>query len=360
MMSHNSPTQGVKTRYALPQADYPEKGEFMKQVVYTASPESHQIHAWQLNDEGALSLLQVIDAPGQVQPMVVSPDKQFLYVGVRPDFRVVAYRIDTEGKLEEAGQASLPGSPTHISTDREGRFIFVGSYNDACVSVTPVGPDGLPGEPLQVVRGMDGCHSANIGPDNKTLYVPALKQDRICLFDLSEQGELTAHSQPQVTTVEGAGPRHMVFHPRQQYAYCINELDSTVDVWQLNNAHGEMERVQTLDMMPAGFSDTRWAADIHITPDGRHLYSCDRTASVLAIFSISEDGGLLTLEGHQQTETQPRGFNIDHSGRYLITAGQKSHHIEVCKIAGEQGLLTPLGRYAVGQGPMWVVVHRLD
>lgn len=331
----------------------------MKQVVYTASPESQQIHVWGLADTGALTLLQVVDAPGQVQPMVVSPDKRFLYVGARPDFRIVAYRIDEEGKLKEAGHASLPGSPTHISTDRQGRFIFVGSYNDACVSVSPIGADGLPGEPLQVINGLDGCHSANIDFGNKTLFVPALKQDRICLFDLQDSGKLLPHKQAQVTTVEGAGPRHMVFHPNQQYAYCINELDSTVDVWNLKNAHGEVERVQSLDMMPAGFSETRWAADIHLTPDGRHLYSCDRTASILSVFSVSEDGGLLTLEGHQPTETQPRGFNIDSTGRYLVAAGQKSHHVEVYKITGEQGLLQPLARYAVGQGPMWVVINPL-
>ncbi len=47
----------------------------MKQVVYTASPESQQIHVWQLNDEGTLTLLQVTDIAGQVQPMVVSPKK---------------------------------------------------------------------------------------------------------------------------------------------------------------------------------------------------------------------------------------------------------------------------------------------
>ncbi|MBK0690440.1 beta-propeller fold lactonase family protein, partial [Klebsiella pneumoniae] len=41
----------------------------------------------------------------------------------------------------------------------------------------------------------------------------------------------------------------------------------------------------------------------------------------------------------------------------LIAAGQKSHHIAVYEIAGEQGLLKEKGRYAVGQGPMWVVVN---
>lgn len=45
----------------------------MKQTVYIASPESQQIHVWNLNHEGALTLTQVVDVPGQVQPMVVSP-----------------------------------------------------------------------------------------------------------------------------------------------------------------------------------------------------------------------------------------------------------------------------------------------
>lgn len=45
----------------------------MKQTVYIASPESQQIHVWNLNHEGALTLTQVVDVPWQVQPMVVSP-----------------------------------------------------------------------------------------------------------------------------------------------------------------------------------------------------------------------------------------------------------------------------------------------
>lgn len=329
----------------------------MKQVIYTASPESQQIHVWQLNDEGALALLQVVDAPGQVQPMVVSPDNAFLYVGARPDFRVLAYKIDEEGKLKEAGHASLPGSPTHISTDRRGRFIFVGSYNDACISVSPIGSDGLPGEPQQVIGGLAGCHSANIAPDNQTLFVPALKLDRIALFNLAENGELASGAQSEVRTTAGAGPRHMVFNPNQKFAYCVNELDATVDVWALNSASGAIEKVQSVDMMPEGFSETRWAADIHITPDGRFLYSCDRTSSLITVFSLSNEGATLTVEGYQPTETQPRGFNIDASGRYLIAAGQKSHHIAVYKISSADGLLQELGRYAVGQGPMWVTIR---
>jgi 6-phosphogluconolactonase len=112
--------------------------------------------------------------------------------------------------------------------------------------------------------------------------------------------------------------------------------------------------------MPADFTGTCWAADIHITPDGRHLYTTDRTASLISIFDVSAQDGTLTLIGHQPTETQPRGFNIDHNGQFLIAAGQKSHHIEVYGIEPDNGNLTPLARYAVGQGPMWVSVLALD
>lgn len=329
----------------------------MKQTVYTASPESQQIHVWDLNGQGELTLRQVVDVAGQVQPMVVSPDKQYLYVGVRPEFRVIAYRIASDdGTLTPAGEAPLPGSPTHISTDHRGRFLFCASYNAGCVSVTPL-KEGLPQPIVDRVEGLEGCHSANISPDNRTLWIPTLKQDRICLFSLNDDGHLTAQQPADVMTVEGAGPRHMAFHPNRQFGYCINELNSTVDVWQLCNPHGQIEQVQSLDIMPPDFRDTRWAADIHITPDGLHLYACDRTASIITIFNVSKDGSVLSIEGYQPTETQPRGFNIDASGKYLVAAGQKSHHIAVYAIGEGQGRLTQLGRYAVGQGPMWVTIN---
>ena len=53
----------------------------MKQTVYIASPESQQIHVWNLNHEGALTLTQVVDVPGQVQPGIpvwkTGPESKF-------------------------------------------------------------------------------------------------------------------------------------------------------------------------------------------------------------------------------------------------------------------------------------------
>lgn len=122
-------------------------------------------------------------------------------MGVRPEFRVLAYRIASDdGVLTFAAESSLPGSPTHISTDHHGRFVFVGSYNAGNVSATRL-DDGLPVGLVDVVEGMDGCHSANISPDNRTLWVPALNHDRINLFTLSDDGNLVAQEPAEVTRV---------------------------------------------------------------------------------------------------------------------------------------------------------------
>ncbi|MFZ4834768.1 6-phosphogluconolactonase [Rouxiella sp. Mn2063] len=331
----------------------------MKQVVYVASPDSQQIHVFTLGADGALTALQVVEAPGQVQPMVVSPDARYLYVGVRPEFAVVSYQIDNEGKLSQIGKASLPGSPTHISTDLQGHFLFSASYSFNNVSIHPIAKDGVAQEPIHVLENLQAPHSANIDPTNQLLMIPALKEDHIRLYDFSQKGEATEHKTPFLQTVAGAGPRHMAFHPNQHFAYCVNELDSSVNVYQKDVATGEYREVQSLDIMPADFTGTRWAADIHITPNGKYLYACDRTASLLSIFSVSADGSELTLVGHHPTQTQPRGFNIDHSGQYVITAGQKSDGIEVAKIDPASGKLSQLATYPVGKGPMWVSITEL-
>lgn len=332
----------------------------MKQVVYVASPESQQIHAFRLADNGELSLLQTVEVPGQVQPMVIHPDGHRLYVGVRPEFGVLTYHIDGEGKLEEGAMAPLPGSPTHLGIDLQGRFVFSASYSFNNVSIHPLDEKGHALAPVQVLENIQAPHSANIDPTNHLLMIPALKEDRIRQFDFSVKGEATPHASAELKTVEGAGPRHMAFHPNHHFAYCVNELNSTVDVYQKDVASGEYRQVQTLGIMPADFSGTCWAADLHITPDGKFLYASDRTASLISILTVSADGSELELVGHHATQTQPRGFNIDHSGQYVITAGQKSDAIEVAKIDPTNGHLTTLNTYPVGKGAMWVSILEIN
>ncbi|UVK77556.1 MAG: 6-phosphogluconolactonase [Sodalis sp. Fse] len=328
----------------------------MKHIVYVASQESQQIHVWQMDNQGTLTLLQVVDTPGQGQPMAIHPTKSHLYIGVRPTFSVVSYLIDKQRLLSEAGITIVPGSPTHLTIDLQGQFLYCASYSNSSISVIPLDQQGMTGAPLQTLEGLTNCHSANVDTTNQVLWIPCLKEDRIRLFNIGEAGKLTAQKPEAVDIVTGSGPRHMAFHHSGRYAYAINELNSTVNVFAIDTGSGRPQIVQTLDMMPTNFNDTRWAADIHLTPDGRWLYCSDRTANIISCFGVYKCGGALRLLSHKLTENQPRSFALDTGGRYLVAAGQKSHHIAVYAINQHNGELTLLSRYAVGHRPMWVSI----
>lgn len=144
--------------------------------------------------------------------MVVSSDKRYFYVGVRFEFRVLAYRIvSDDGVLIFVVEFALSGSSTYIFIDYQGQFVFVGFYNAGNVSVTRL-EDGLLVGVVDVVEGLDGCYFVNILSDNRTLWVSVLKQDRICLFTVSDDGYFVAQDFAEVIIVEGVGSRYMVFY----------------------------------------------------------------------------------------------------------------------------------------------------
>jgi 6-phosphogluconolactonase len=108
--------------------------------------------------------------------------------------------------------------------------------------------------------------------------------------------------------------------------------------------------------LPGGFDGKPWAADIHLTPDGKFLYVSERTTSTLAAFSVDPKTGMLTSIDSYPTEKQPRSFNIDPSGRYLLSVGQLSNSMTSYAIDKATGKLTKLREYPVGKNPNWVEI----
>ena len=108
--------------------------------------------------------------------------------------------------------------------------------------------------------------------------------------------------------------------------------------------------------MPKGFEGKPWAADIHLTPDGKYLYASERTTSTLAAFKVDPKTGMLTSIDSFATEKQPRGFSIDPTGRYLLAAGQLSNSMTAYAIDKATGKLTKLKDYSVGKNPNWVEI----
>ncbi|VAY02446.1 6-phosphogluconolactonase [Arsenophonus endosymbiont of Aleurodicus dispersus] len=328
----------------------------MKQVVYVASAESKQIHVWSMDENGNLTLLQQLTLPGEVHPMQISRDCRHLYVGIRPNCAIITYLISAEGKLSKQAITAIHATPTHIEIDRHGRWLFIPSYHQGTLMVLPVDQHKIAQSPIQVISDLKHPHASGVSFDNSRLFVTCLGEDHIRIYIINNNGYLTEQVAHRITTNKGAGPRHLAFLPNQNCFYCLNELDATINVY---SAFEPYQQSQKCAILPARLECNHWAADIHITPNGRHLYASERSTSIISHFKVTKDGLELLPITAYATETQPRGFNIDQSGNFLLSAGQKSNHIAVYKINEVTGALQVLKRYPVGKGPMWITTHSI-
>ena len=103
-----------------------------------------------------------------------------------------------------------------------------------------------------------------------------------------------------------------------------------------------------------------WAADLHLTPNGKFIYVSERTSNSISAFAVDGATGKLTYLSTAATEPQPRGFNIDPSGRYMVATGEKSATISVYAIDASSGALKLLNKYPTGKGANWVEIVSLE
>ena len=178
------------------------------------------------------------------------------------------------------------------------------------------------------------------------------------------------------------GPRHFITSRDNRFLYVLSELLGTVTTFSLDTGTGLLTEVSSASGLP---SDSKlvpgaprgavgapggppprntdndiWAADIHTTPNGKFLYSSERTSSTLGAFGVDGATGRLTYLGSTPTEKQPRGFTIDSKERFLVAAGEKSDTISVYVIDQASGALKPLQKYPAGEGANWVEIVSFD
>ncbi|WP_067677460.1 lactonase family protein [Nocardia miyunensis] len=331
----------------------------MTTVVYVSNAGSAEISVLRLADDGALKPVQTVAAGGAVMPLTIGPGHRHLYASLRSEpYSVACYEIDSDtGELTERARVRLPDNMAYLSVDRTGRFLFAASYSGSVVSVNPIGPNGIvEHEPSALLATPPHAHSIVVDPSNRYLFAASLGGDVVLqyLFD-QVTGVPMGNVPPDVPTLPGAGPRHLVFHPGGRWVYVVNELDGTVGGYEFDTGTGCLTPVGTYSALPEGCGEP-WAAEIRLTPDGRYLYVSERRSSTLAGFRVDADTGALKPLGHTATEACPRGFDIDPSGRYLLAAGQDSDALTVYAIDPGTGALTACGRQELGRDPNWVEI----
>lgn len=328
--------------------------------AYVSNADSQEISVLQLDPgTGDLKPVETVKVGGTVMPLAVSPDKRVLYAALRSQpFRVLSFAIDAStGQLRKLGEASLADSMAYIATDRTGRWLFAASYPGHKITVNAIGKDGAVGAIQQLIPTAPNAHAIQPDASNRFVFASSLGGDNVSAWRFDEATGALSPNDPALTKTRAkSGPRHFVFDRAQKFMYLLCELDASLYVFAYDAAKGTLRELQVTTALPPGFSGKPWAADLHLSPDGRHLYASERTSSTLTTYKVDAATGRLDTVGQVPTEKTPRGFAVSPSGQHLLSTGQESHSLSVHAINAADGSLSLLKRYPVGQNPNWVEI----
>jgi len=264
------------------------------------------------------------------------------------------------GKLTMVNSQPISGvHPCYVSVTNDEQHVFLANYSSGSLMGFSMDGSGalLPAKQTITHEGFSintarqekpHVHATVLSKDNRFLYATDLGTDEVYIYSLNANTGLLspAKKQPVVKLTAGGGPRHIVFHPFKKTAYVIEELSGTVTVFDVNTGNGKMKMRQRISTLPPGFTGTIGSADVHVSPDGKFLYSSNRGSSnSIAIFSIDQKTGKLVYIAEQATLGKtPRNFSIHPSGQYLLAANQNSNQVVIFKIDNTTGLLSDTGK----------------
>lgn len=170
-------------------------------------------------------------------------------------------------------------------------------------------------------------HYADLTPDNRVVTCD-LGTDEVTTYDVDAVGHFTEVAIYKANP--GCGPRHLVFHPFNNLAYLIGELDSSVTVLTYFD-DGHFEAGQTISTLPKSFPERNNAGGaIKISNDGRHLYASNRGHNSIAVYTLEDAGLHLELvEIIPSGGDFPRDFALDPTEEFLVCTHQKSDNLSL-------------------------------
>jgi 6-phosphogluconolactonase (cycloisomerase 2 family) len=328
------------------------------------------ISVYQVNTQtGALTLVQLVKDLVNPSFLALSSDGAHLY-SVHGDLSdISAFKVDkSSGKLSFINRQSTEGkNPVHLAIDPTGRYVVVSNHIGASLAVLPIAADGSL-EPLTQLVHLEGPigphrieqkqskpHFNPFDPNGRFVIVPDKGLDRTFSFRF-ENGQLTPVHAPFVASREGAGPRHIAFHPDGRYAWVVNELDSTVTTYGYDSANGALTPLQVLSSLPDTYTGNSRASEIEVDRTGRFVYASNRGDDSIAVFKIDASNGHLRFQGAVPTQGKtPRFMTSTPDGRHMYALNEDSDTIVAFSIDPQSGLPAPTGFVAQSGSPVCMV-----
>lgn len=309
--------------------------------------------------DGSLHVRATVSPGGMLMPIARHPHRDWLYVARRSDPRAVV-RLEVAADrqaLRILDQAPLPASMPYLAIDDSGRWLFAASYASHLIAILPIDDDGCVGAVHRILSTGQNAHAVVPVANSRRLLVPCLGSDVVLAFGFEPATGDVAPLGATWQARPGSGPRHLRLNARGDTVYLLNELDASIDVLAYESERTALTHVQTVALPMDAAQGAPWAADLHLTPNGRFLFASERRTSRLHALAVEQKDGQLRWLRETPTEAQPRGFALSEDGRHLYAVGERSGGLSAYGV-GEDGTLTLIQRIVVGDGPNWVTLLR--
>jgi 6-phosphogluconolactonase len=315
--------------------------------------ESKGIYKYSISKDGKLKNIGVVATITNPSFLAKSKDNKTLFVVSEIDENgtsfVHSYEIKKDALQFINKQESGGAHPCFIAVN-EANYIITANYTGGNVGLLKATENGKIA-PISFVQQHTGkgtterqtaphAHSSWFHPTKNEIISVDLGTNELWFSKLdTTKNELIYTPQKKLKMLDGAGPRHLTFHPNNKWIYVLNELNNTVSlVKETNNAYFIIASITTL---PKGFSTDSKAADIHISKDGKFLYASNRGAQSIAIFKVNSENGSLTSIGYTPVlGANPRNFSLSPNEEFLLVANQDTNNIISFKRNLSSGALT--------------------
>ena len=319
--------------------------------TYTREGKSKGIERLRFDEQtGALKLTELAVAAENPSFLALHPTRPLLYAvsvnaNATEEGHLSAFAMNADGTLKLLNRVKSKGvNPAYVQIDRTGHWVAAVNFTSGSSATFRIEDDGRLSEAVDSRQHAGQgphpkrqlgphAHSAYFSANNKTLYVADLGLDEVKRYGFdAKTGRLTdGHS---LRAVPGGGPRHLAFGPKDR-VYVLNEITSSVSVFDGDKL------VETVNALPPGFAGQSSSAEIILHPNGKFLYTSNRGADTIAVFSVGQ-----SLKQIAQTPAGgkvPRGFVLSPDGKFMLVAAQNSDAVNVFRVDPSTGLLTALG-----------------
>ena len=203
--------------------------------------------------------------------------------------------------------------------------------NDAIYAVNYISgsviklPDTLvihEGKSVNITR-QDAPHTHYItaSPNGKYIYVTDLGTDKIYTYDKNLNCINTTSASL------GAGPRHLAFSDDGRYAFCVNELSSTLTMYKISD-----DKLILVDEKSTLFESNTESTASAVRCKGKTVYASNRGDDSVVEFSFDESG-LKQEKRYDCGGKSPRDFDVIEE--LIICTNELSDNVSVIDKKGE-------------------------